>query len=490
MRQLSVTTATHCVVPQGNAANALCSGRRDPARCLVSEYTPQDGMVQDVGVAEECNERFRATMEDTWSIFPSLQVDLSQTNTLAAPEANSKQSRHALSAPQVALPPKHGPCKAVPTESDAARRARLLSSDSLDSSEGTSGPVTPAGSPDLNGDTVRGMTRSGSLENLLNKFPDQLEPSPVPRPQRAQLAAPVERRITCSDLRAQRHLPGGIFFGAVFDGHGGSECSAFLRERMHLNMQREIAFGADPRLPEEDPRRTRSIHDAMLSAYLMTDMHCRKAGITSGSTAVTAVINRDAGGRRWIHVGNVGDSAAIVCRQCPMEGAFSADNRAARAVRLSATHRPCVESERDRVAQAGGFILRQRVVGVLAVTRAMGNHGLKTNAVQHQYREQEEAQCQVQGQGRSGIVARPSCKSLQLESDDRFVVLASDGLTDVMSDQSIVETVCDGVHKMRAASVKRGRPVKHAASTLSKLLVRKAMQSGANDNITAMIIIL
>jgi serine/threonine protein phosphatase PrpC len=140
------------------------------------------------------------------------------------------------------------------------------------------------------------------------------------------------------------------------------------------------------------------------------------------------------------------------------------------------------------VTKAGGFILRQRVVGVLAVTRAMGNHGLKTNTGQNQDQDRNQEQ-QLEGHP-SGIVARPSCRSLQLEADDRFVVLASDGLTDVMCDQSIVETVCDGVHKMRAESIKRGRPVKHAASTLSKLLVRKALQRGANDNITAMVIIL
>ena len=206
---------------------------------------------------------------------------------------------------------------------------------------------------------------------------------------------------------------------------------------------------------------------------------------------MTAVINRDAGGRRWIHVGNVGDSAAIMCRQCPMDGTSGHDSGGARAVRLSTTHRPCVTSECERVAKAGGFICRQRVVGVLAVTRAMGNHGLKTRTEESQSQREINGHGHQPGRGHpSGIIARPSCKSVQLESDDRFVVLASDGLTDVLSDQSIVETVCDGVHKMRAASVKRGRPVKHAASTLSKLLVRKAMQHGAKDNITAMIIIL
>ena len=482
------------------------SVRRDPARCLVSEYTPQDGMVQDVGVAEECNERFRATMEDTWSIVPSLRISLGRTvqhtNTRTASESESELSRDVLAAPRVELAPTQDLCTVLHSEHDAARRSRLLSSDSFDSNDSrgesdcsnrkshdVSSPVTPAGSPDVGGNTVRGLTRSGSLENLLDKFPDQLESSPEPRPQRAQLAAPVQRRITCSDLTARSKAhSGGLFFAAVFDGHGGHECSAFLRERMHLNLQREIAFGADPRLAEGDPRRTRGIHDAMLSAYLMTDIHCRKAGITSGSTAVTAVINRDADGRRWIHVGNVGDSAAIVCRQCPLEGTCSPDNRGAQAARLSTTHRPCVQSERERVTKAGGFILRQRVVGVLAVTRAMGNHGLKTNTGQNQDQERNQEQ-PLEGHP-SGIVARPSCRSLQLEADDRFVVLASDGLTDVMCDQSIVETVCDGVHKMRAESIKRGRPVKHAASTLSKLLVRKALQRGANDNITAMVIIL
>jgi protein phosphatase len=451
--------------------------RRDPERCLASQHAPRDGVVQDVGVAEECNERFRSAMEDTWCIVPSLRVALSaggKVSAIAAPEPESEQQDATVPAPPVNTPSsrRHGEEQMSPASSVLSLQSSGSSSDG-GSSETASSPVTPASSPDMAGGAVRGMTRSGSLGNLLDKFPDQLEPSPEPRPERAQLAAPVERRKTCFDLAAQVQLPGGLFFGAVYDGHGGRECSEFLRERMHVNLAREIAFGADPRLAVDDTRHTRHIHDAMLSAYLMTDIHCRKAGITSGSTAVTAVVNRGVDGRRWIHVGNVGDAAAIVCRQCPMEGMCKRENREPQAIRLSVTHRPCVQSERERVTEAGGFILRQRVLGVLAVTRAMGNHSFKSGQDQQ-----------------TGIIARPSCKSMELDPHDRFVVLASDGLTDVLSDQSIVETVCSGVHKMRAASVKRGRPVKHAATTLSKLLINKALQCGANDNITAMVIIL
>lgn len=448
-------------------------------------------------------------MEDTWAIVTSLQVPLGGSAPIRSvapplePEPEQRTTRPLkLPVSQVPLPPSalrlssssrgdgdgdgsHGeplsPASSIVSMRSSGSLTSLsgcltdLNADSCTCETGSS-PVTPAGSPPspdgAGGLSIRGLTHSKWVDGLLDEFPTKLEPSPEARQTSHALAAPVERSKTCSDVVAEANPldPGGLFFGAVYDGHGGKECSDFLRERMHVNLAREIAFGADPRLASDDPRRTRHIHDAMLSAYLMTDMHCRKAGITSGSTSVTTVINRDSEGRRWAHVANAGDAAAIVCRQCPMEGLCKREHRGAEAIRLSATHRPCVPSERERVTGVGGFILRERVLGVLAVTRAMGNHGLKS--------------------GQTGLIARPSCKSMELQSDDRFLVLASDGLTDVLSDQTIVDIVCSGVHKMRSASVKRGKPVKHAATTLSKLLIHKAMQHGACDNITAMVIIL
>ena len=389
-------------------------------------------------------------MEDTHCVVPRLDVPLPADCSCSAADSQ-------LPAPLVRASSELSPTSSLLNFQDSpAPRPD-------DAPPTVSSPVTPASSPGHDPPpALMGIrSRSGSEGDLLE------EPSPSPRmlvgaaalPKHTQPSAPEPE--PCGEAAA---APGQLFFAAVYDGHGGRECAEYLRERLHRNLEREIAFGADPRLPDDHPARTRHIHDALLSAYLMTDMHVRKAGITSGSTAVTAILNSDHAGQRWCHIAGVGDAAAIIGRQ-------SSSSSTTAAIRLSATHRPCVASERQRVQEAGGFILRQRVLGVLAVTRAMGNHGLKQD-------------------GRTGITARPDCESLCLSDDDRFLVLASDGLTDVLSDQFIVECVSAGVHKMRAASVKRCRPVKHAATTLSKLLIHKALQRGANDNVTAMVIIL
>ena len=47
------------------------------------------------------------------------------------------------------------------------------------------------------------------------------------------------------------------------------------------------------------------------------------------------------------------------------------------AERLSYDHRVDDLKEQDRIKKAGGFITRNRVLGILAVTRSFGDHGMK-----------------------------------------------------------------------------------------------------------------
>lgn len=116
-----------------------------------------------------------------------------------------------------------------------------------------------------------------------------------------------------------------------------------------------------------------------LRAFLITDMESRKLNITtSGATAVSALIYHENNEKKLL-VANVGDSRAVLVTKNPI----SSDEFAEAgfdgfyAHRLSYDHRADDAAEQKRVTDAGGFVTRNRVLGILAVSRSFGDHGMK-----------------------------------------------------------------------------------------------------------------
>lgn len=82
---------------------------------------------------------------------------------------------------------------------------------------------------------------------------------------------------------------------------------------------------------------------------------------------------------------------------------------------LSVDHKPNSKEERQRIENAGGVVVwagTWRVGGVLAVSRAFGDRPLKRY-----------------------VIATPEIKEETLKDEDEFLILASDGLWDVISNQ-------------------------------------------------------
>ncbi|EPS58070.1 hypothetical protein M569_16747, partial [Genlisea aurea] len=147
---------------------------------------------------------------------------------------------------------------------------------------------------------------------------------------------------------------------------------------------------------------------AMRNAYNSTDKlileNTRDLG-RGGSTAVTAIVVD--GKELW--VANVGDSRAVVCHD------------GGNADQLTVDHEP--QTERRRIERQGGFVTAipgdvPRVDGQLAVARTFGDGNLKRH-----------------------LSSEPDFRSLRIESNTEFVILASDGLWKVMNNEEAVNLV-------------------------------------------------
>jgi serine/threonine protein phosphatase PrpC len=172
---------------------------------------------------------------------------------------------------------------------------------------------------------------------------------------------------------------------AVYDGHGGVEASAFLHQRLHMEVSLSLARAA-PRLLEAFAEGGRGgggmgakgeggglggvdaaaamphdavVKEAMSEAFLACDADFIANHGSAGSTATTVLML----GQR-AYCCNVGDSRTVL-------------SRAGRALALSSDHKPSREDEAARIKAAGGFIINKRVMGELAVSRAFGDSDFK-----------------------------------------------------------------------------------------------------------------
>ena len=97
--------------------------------------------------------------------------------------------------------------------------------------------------------------------------------------------------------------------------------------------------------------------------------------------------------------------------------------------------------------------MRGRVLGILAVSRSFGDHGLK-----------------------QFVSARPYNTQTEVTPDCQFLTLCCDGVHDVMKDEDVVKFVLE--HS------KGGQP----NPKIAQMLVQEALRRKTTDNVTAMVI--
>jgi len=135
-----------------------------------------------------------------------------------------------------------------------------------------------------------------------------------------------------------------------------------------------------------------------------------EVGKDSGTTAIVALVHNNK-----LFVANVGDSRCVLCRN----GA---------SLDLSVDHKPEDEIEKNRIEAAGAKVTDDgRVNGGLNLTRALGDHTYKQNK---DIPPEEQA-----------ITALPDITETELTKDDDFMVLACDGIWNVMTSDEVIDFV-------------------------------------------------
>ena len=333
-----------------------------------------------------------------------------------------------------------------------------------------------------------------AIDRLLTRGGDPLAPiawPPAPTPSSAGSGAPPyapvvaassfadcglrgadkmeDAHVVLSPLRAD--APGAHLF-CVFDGHRGAEAAGFAAASLSRALLAAACGAADGGDEERDwdgsgagtvpsgssppppPPPPPNPAESLLRAFVATDAafaasdeaRCASEAASSGkprrcpgAAACCALL--------WgskLYVANAGDCRAVLCR-------------GGTGFALSRDHTADDPRERQRIEQCGGSVARTqpggqwRVGGAgLAVTRALGDADCKPH----------------------GVTAEPEISMLDVEPDDEFLIIACDGLWDVMDEAAAVALVRSTVREPGMAA---------------RRLVTEAMARGSTDNVTAVL---
>ncbi|XP_028620945.1 protein phosphatase 1B [Grammomys surdaster] len=239
-------------------------------------------------------------------------------------------------------------------------------------------------------------------------------------------------------------------FFAVYDGHAGSRvanyCSTHLLEHITTNEDFRAADKSGSALEPSVENVKTGIRTGFLKIdeYMRNFSDLRNGMDRSGSTAVGVMISPT-----HIYFINCGDSRAVLCRNGQV--CFSTQD-----------HKPCNPMEKERIQNAGGSVMIQRVNGSLAVSRALGDYDYKC----------------VDGKGPTEQLVSPEPEVYEIvrAEEDEFVVLACDGIWDVMSNEELCEFV------------KSRLEVSEDLENVCNWVVDTCLHKGSRDNMSVVLV--
>ena len=235
---------------------------------------------------------------------------------------------------------------------------------------------------------------------------------------------------------------------SVFDGHGGKEISHFLGKNYYKFFTGKV-LSYSKNSSSAFKKYVNKVHDLIQHKL---ESRFKNISYSVGSTALSIMFFKHKD-QIFYYVVNVGDSRAVLC------------NGNDKPVALSIDHKPNTEKERKRImGLPGAYIYNEdgvyRVAG-LSVSRSFGDMDAKPF-----------------------ISHSPEIRKFSLDKKDKFIILACDGLWDVMTNRQAVNFVLNElkhVTKLEDNST-------HNKKNIAKNLAQEAIRIGSYDNVSIIII--
>lgn len=193
-------------------------------------------------------------------------------------------------------------------------------------------------------------------------------------------------------------MPNGEAVFGVFDGHGGKEVALFV-QKYFVNTFKKLKEYKEGNYEAALTKLFIQLDDMMDDEKSKDPI--TEYSLSAGCTACVALLSKDT-----IYCANSGDSRCVLAR-------------GATAIEMSEDHKPDNSGEMRRIEAAGGFVEEGRVRGILSLSRALGDLEYKLNK-----------KLPVEQQM---ITCVPEIKKMSLTSEDKFVIIACDGIWDCLT---------------------------------------------------------
>ena len=231
------------------------------------------------------------------------------------------------------------------------------------------------------------------------------------------------------------HIDHTVLVFGVFDGHGGTEASVFVKQNLDQYLKEAFESNNQENLTEE------GVFKALKACFekLGEDY---TGGDETGTTATVAILLGD---KIW--VANVGDSRTILVKQ---DGTV---------IQASEDAKPMIARYQKKIERLGGFIDENRVNGVLGVARAIGDKVYKGN------------------EGKCCVLPNPKITNYPLDNFKRgYLVLACDGVYDVSTTAEM------------GSAIKQMADKREKTKKMAKRIVYSVISRGSQDNVSVVVV--